>query len=46
VPLADVPRLVREGRIDHALVIAGLHLHQLIRGGDVRQDREGGGETG
>ena len=36
VPLADLPRLVREGRIDHALVIAGLHLHHLTRGGDVR----------
>lgn len=36
VPLADVPGLVASGRIDHALVVAGLHLYQLTRGGDAR----------
>jgi 8-oxo-dGTP pyrophosphatase MutT (NUDIX family) len=29
VPVADIPTLVRNGAINHALVIAGLHLYSL-----------------
>lgn len=31
VPLADVPRLLADGTIRHALVVAGLHLFELSR---------------
>lgn len=32
VPLADAERMVRDGLIDHALVVAGLYFHRLRRG--------------
>ncbi|HVP30923.1 MAG TPA: NUDIX hydrolase [Myxococcota bacterium] len=41
VPLVDVPRLLADGTIRHALVVAGLHLFELSR----RRD-EGGGTRG
>jgi 8-oxo-dGTP pyrophosphatase MutT (NUDIX family) len=31
VPVAEIPRLVRAGRIDHALVLAGLYQWELLR---------------
>jgi len=29
VPLADIPNLIREGKITHSLVVAAFHLYDL-----------------
>jgi hypothetical protein len=33
VPVADLDRRVRDGEIQHALVVAALHLFRLAQGG-------------
>lgn len=42
LPLAELPRALRDGRISHALVVAGIHLFELAR----RAGTSGAGSPG